>query len=299
MRHTITKEVPIEALQPWSKASQLFPRYSEKQVQDLNEFRERHGEDSILPLVVSPDFRIVDGYNRWEAAKARGEKMIPVQVFAYSDETEMEIHAIVLNAKRRHLDTLAGARAAARLEELYRPKQEETKAKLSEAGAKGGKGNKACTPPDVQALRRESSLERAAKEVGVSQSTVRAVKKIDATKDEDLISAMEKKEISIEKAAKLADAPVELRKAALKTELQSSNDRMTKVCNTLRNEGASMLVAGCIDANIRLRRGLTETRLDSLSLDQLRDCASAVMGVYQVLDDIKNEIEKEVKSKCA
>jgi hypothetical protein len=301
MRFIKTDEVPLEALLPWDKAKNLFPRYSQQQIGDLNDYHDRHGEDSILPLIVSVDCRIVDGYNRFQAAQERGQRMLQVQVYAYNDDAEMEIHAIVLNAKRRHLDSVYAARAAARLEELYKPKAEDTKAKQSKATkAQPRQGNRlsGSTCPHVRPERKESSLDKAAKEVGVDPATVRAVKKIDATQDAELITAVENKDIPINVGAKLASVTNEdIRREALRSELDKRNVALAKTIASLRQVGAEHYIAGCIDAQLKLEEGRKKTPLEQLSDEQLRHCIETLASVATKLAMMKQELDKAIKHK--
>ncbi len=102
-------------------------------------------------------------------------------VFAYSDDDEMELHAIVLNAKRRHLDTTSASRAGTRLAELYaKEAQADGNRKRAEAARERPRqpdGTLATSgAPTVARLERgEHSTERAAREVGVSPTTMRQV----------------------------------------------------------------------------------------------------------------------------
>jgi len=125
------------------------------------------GAERLPPLRVDAEFRLIDGYNRLAAATKRGDQEIRVDVYAYEDERDMEQDALALNTMRRHLSPVESGRAAQRLAELR----------------------------------------QAAKDVGTSVNTARRVGKVDATEDPVLIEAMEKREIPIQKAAKIADLP--------------------------------------------------------------------------------------------
>jgi hypothetical protein len=297
MRLVDTKEIPVESLQPWPRASALFPRYSSEQVEELNEFTGKHGTDSILPIVISPEYFIIDGYNRYTAALRRGQKMIACQIFAYSNDAEQEIHAIVLNAKRRHLEAVVVARVAARLAELYRPAEADVKKARAEGGKKGGRGNeKPCTTGDVQGLRREPATEKAARELGVSPQTVRAVAKVDATSDPVLIDAMEQKTVSIEKAAQLATVSVPARHAAIQAAVDQATGGLQRVANNLRRGDSSLFIAACIDAHLRLSKGAELTKFADLTDNEMEKCAAALGGVLTKIMELKQQIDKERKA---
>jgi hypothetical protein len=139
MKLLTTGFVRVDTLRSWPRAALLFPRYNEAQYRELNDFHSRHGDDSVLPIVINAQHQIIDGYNRVDAAKLSGAVNIMAHTYEYANEGEQEIHAIVLNAKRRHLDEAVKARAALRLAELYRPTEEEKKNLRSHPGKAGRK----------------------------------------------------------------------------------------------------------------------------------------------------------------
>lgn len=290
MRLVDTKQIPIEALQPWEPAAKLFARYSSEQVDDLNEYRNQHGDDSILPIVVSAKYEIVDGYNRYRAATNRGDREIACQIYVYADSREQEIHSLVLNAKRRHLDSVSAARAAARLAELYRPDPEATKEKQREAGKEVHRG-KGRTTRDVQPLRRDPATDKAASDMGVSPRTVRAVSKVDATNDPELIGAMESRAVSVSEAAAFADLPESERKAAIGDAIAG----MQATANALRKPDATLFIGACCDAQNRIQRGWAQIKFGELSDEQLSNCMGAVAGLANICKDAAQEIKNELK----
>lgn len=219
MNYASTFMLGLVSIVEWPTASKLFKRYdSDKEYQDLNDFKKVHGQTSIVPVVccqvpesdeANPKFYLIDGYNRIEAAKRAGEKFIRADEYTYQDEKEMEAHAIALNAKRRHLDAVTASRLALRLVELYKPSKAETKAKQS-SNAKNQHTSKkeGSTTPVVQpSKKKKSSIEKAAKEVGVSPETVRKVKAIDKSGNKEIIKAVETKKMSIKEGFKKVSAP--------------------------------------------------------------------------------------------
>lgn len=361
--------IAIDRLMPWDRAKKLFPIYNEDQATDFQHFlNEEDGE--IRPLVVSEEFFIVDGYNRWRIAEKADVKEVWIDVYHYANEDEMERHAIVLNAKRRHLDSVALARAAARYAELLKPKADAISKKRSDAGKAGGRGKKANTPRGVLAFpkvlpeeitpqretlgpftligvnkngdgvyasgddvrfllnkdmdggtrerydisedgsvspiepraedylttkekkkkRKESTTERAAKEVGVSQHTVRNVAKVDASGNEDLIKAMEQKEVSTAQAAKLVNQPED----AIERTLQILKTKREKPKDTASH--GELLSGACIDCHTRLTHGFTRLNLNNLTTEEAKRIIKMLYGVGDLIASQIKEIQKRIES---
>jgi hypothetical protein len=239
----------VASIVEWPTASKLFKRYeTDKEYQDLNDFKKSHGQTSIVPVVCcrvpesdddKPKFYLIDGYNRIEAAKRAGEKFIRADEYTYSDEKEMEAHAIALNAKRRHLDAVTASRLALRLVELYKPSKEETKAKQSSnAKNRHTVKNLASGTPVVQArTKAKSTLKKASKEVGVSPETVRKVKAIDKSGNKEVITAVESGKMSVKEGFKKVAAPK--KKVPVAHQDKDSNndkvlwDSVNKICDAV------------------------------------------------------------------
>ena len=204
MKYCHTDYVRLDEVRPWGPAEKLFRRYTDDEAAQLADLQD--GAERLPPLRVDAEFRLIDGYNRLAAATKRGDQEIRVDVYAYEDERDMEQDALALNTMRRHLSPVESGRAAQRLAELRRPDPEETRKARAEGGKEGGRGKqKPCDTTESQGNR--GILRQAAKDVGTSVNTARRVGKVDATEDPVLIEAMEKREIPIQKAAKIADLP--------------------------------------------------------------------------------------------
>ena len=289
--------IPIECLVNLERCEKLFPRYPAQEKADLIEYY-RSGQQTP-PITVSERYQIVDGYNRRDGHKMSDLDMIRVEIYAYSSEDEMEIHGILLNAKRRHLDSITLARFAKRLSELQKPSEEETRRKLSEAGKKGGKGR---TNANAHPLDRPSAIKKAAKKVGVSEKTVRAVAKVDATKDSFLISAMEKKKIPLDKAASFADIRDQNARAkAVQNYIDDTRKifaPLNQMADKMAGKGASdayFISAACVDCIQRLERADKQVKYNLLTEDERRHQLTAVESVGKRLLDIKNKLERAVK----
>lgn len=209
MRRIGSEKVSLDKLVKFEKLNNLFVKYDDESLSDLSNFI--LDENECQPLVVDKTYRIVDGYNRFEAMRKSGIKEIPIDIYDYKDEDEMVKHAIILNAKRRHLDTVSLSRYVQQLAELMRPAMEANlKLVLSEAGRKGQRTKvkmkeDGYIPDDEDKnARGESLISKASKEFGISQATVFQVKAIDELKDQKLTEAMEKRDISVRKAFELS-----------------------------------------------------------------------------------------------
>lgn len=233
MNFIIEEMVKLSDIQEWSTASKLFKRYeTDKEYQDLNQFKVSHGLLSVMPIVLSRSYKLtrngyllIDGYNRLEAAKRSGEHSIKALVYEYDSNAEMEAHAIALNAKRRHLDAVTASRLALRLVELYKPSKEETKARQS-SNAKNQHTSKkeGSTTPVVQpSKKKKSTLEKASKEVGVSPETVRKVKAIDKSGNKEVITAVETGKMSVKEGFKKVLPGVQ--KKVISSSKKNANDK--------------------------------------------------------------------------
>lgn len=247
MKFSCSFMLGIASVVEWETASKLFKRYeTDKEYQDLNDFKKVHGEASIMAVVCcrvpesdedKPKFYIIDGYNRLEAYKRAGEKFIRAVEYEYQDEKEMEAHAIALNAKRRHLDPVTASRLALRLVELYKPSKAETKAKQSSNAKNQHTSKKEGSSTGVlqPSKKKENTLRKASKEVGVSPETVRKVQAIDKSGNKEVITAVETKKMSIKEGFKKVSAPKKKVPAAHQDK-DSNNDKILfdnviKVCD--------------------------------------------------------------------
>jgi len=225
MKRTRSERIALERLQPWDIAETLLPEYTEQQYRDLEEFLANGGQ--LAPIVIADDGRIIDGYNRWRTARRLKLPEIECDVYEYDNQSEMEVHAIVLNAKRRHLSKLQVARAAVRLAALLTPEDEPVKAETEpvaevEAAAENS-GEESEVKVDVASggnavaalFQNEQAVREVSQKLGVAASVVKQVSKVDKSGDEMLITAMEDKVITIKQAAEIAELDEEFRRQAI------------------------------------------------------------------------------------
>ena len=234
MKRINSDSFALRELKPWKCAEVLLPEYSKAQFKDLEEFIATGGQ--MPPIVISEDFRIIDGYNRWRMANRLSLTEVECDVYQYDDEQDMEHHAIVLNSKRRHLSNIQVARAASRLSDIFAQESIETAVLDPEPVIEpiptdslfvtdvevGEKLEEEAPEPisEIPALKpmpkaQKAAMQKASRKLRVSSQTIERVQQVDNTKDGQLISAMERKEVSLKQAAELAVLPEEDRHRAL------------------------------------------------------------------------------------
>lgn len=231
MKRITAKKQVVTELKAWDIAETLLPEYSSEQYNDLEDFLRNGGE--LAPIIINENNLIIDGYNRWRLARKIGLENIECDVYSYDDESEMEMHAIVLNSKRRHLNKLQVARAAVRLinlETVATDDHEEQSEKQETVEPPVNEAVETDCPAEVpeQSEISEVAVNSVSKKLGVAKSTVKQVKKVDHSKDKVLITAMEDKVITIKQAAKIAELAEDKRKEAIEA-LDMENIRRNSI----------------------------------------------------------------------
>jgi ParB family transcriptional regulator, chromosome partitioning protein len=285
MKRITAKKQAVAELQAWAIAETLLPEYSSEQYNDLEEFLRNGGE--LAPIIITKNNIIIDGYNRWRLARKIGLENIECDVYSYDDESEMEMHAIVLNSKRRHLNKLQVARAAVRLinletvatddnennevqSENLEQEKEVVELAIDEA-IETDSTTETASPVETdcpievtdQGEISEVAVNSVAKKLGVAKSTVKQVNKVDHSNDKVLITAMEDKVITIKQAAKIAGLAKDKRKGAIEA---------LDMENIKRNSISAILSRHCDSFTKRLKSnkkkiaeaGLSEDDKDSL-----------------------------------
>ncbi|MGB9791864.1 MAG: ParB N-terminal domain-containing protein [Thermacetogeniaceae bacterium] len=112
-------ELPITLLKPHPKNSELFPdRLPENLWRELVEDIRQNG--IINPLVVAPDYTVLAGHLRLEAAKEAGLTHIPVVIRDVDPESDEAVSMLIRdNLLRRHLNDVQIARLIRKLKEEY------------------------------------------------------------------------------------------------------------------------------------------------------------------------------------
>jgi ParB/RepB/Spo0J family partition protein len=313
MKRIQSENIGLELLEPWDIAETLLPEYTEAQYQDLEEFINNGGQ--LAPVVIAEDKRIIDGYNRWRTAKRLGLKSLECDIYSYDSDSEMEMHAIVLNSKRRHLNKIQIARAAVRLvnltsldneqleEDIEIPEEVvpvenqmelvETESKMQENQSSTNDAvdiqpveqpepvvNNLADNPPVE----EQEVKKVSKKLGVAQSVVKQVRKVDNCGDKNLITAMEDKVVTIKQAAELADLDEEKRKAAIEA---------YDLARTKRNNVSISLTKYCDDFMKKLKNSRKKIEKADFSLeeyDNLKNYFSKVIGEAQ---EVISELDKK------
>ncbi len=320
MKRIRSELVALERLQSWDVAETLLPEYTEQQYQDLDEFLANGGQ--LAPVVIAEDGRLIDGYNRWRTAKRLGINQIECDVYSYEDIAEMEMHAIVLNSKRRHLNRLQVARAAARLANLL--SSPELDAEVTQESAVEEKPSEqdeiiqedpemvevvsldseiekeqpAPTPAAMVQVYSDQVVREASQKLGVSHSTVKQVSKVDKSGDEMLIAAMEDKVITIKQAAEIADLEEDQRRKALE-QIDEENKK--------KNNYVGVFSRTCTDCLRKLQRSRKQFKNAEFSenechamkdvIDKVIGEASALMLLLNNEITVRNEADEESEEK--
>jgi ParB-like chromosome segregation protein Spo0J len=283
-------------LRAWPKAELLLPEYTGKQYDDLAEFLAAGGQ--MPPIVIAEDYRIIDGYNRWRMAQRLGLKQVECDLYSYADEIEMEKHAIVLNSKRRHLDNIQVARAAARLSDLYQPTSPATEQQQAEnapgeesvmlnvelpvASAPAPMAPVHEDPPAPVSTRESAKLiKKVSEQLGVSPRIIKQVQRVDQTRDGKLIQAMESKAITLKKAAEIAELPEAQRQQMIEAEC-------LKPVVTPAERSVTRLLDSCEASRKKLENARDKIQPQGLS-DQQRE--EAIQSVNELIQEARQMLQ--------
>lgn len=136
--------------------------------------------------------QILDGRNRYRAAKQAGRE---VEIRSYDGDDAVSF-VISLNLHRRHLNESQRAAVAAKLANMS-------------IGDNKGAHRPAEGSANLQTLSRQVSQADAAKLLNVSTRTVAAAAKVIHEGDESLVKAVERGDVAVSSAAKVAELPKE------------------------------------------------------------------------------------------
>ena len=295
MKRIKSDSFTLSELKPWKCAEILLPEYSKAQFKDLEEFIVSGGQ--MPPVVISEDFRIIDGYNRWRMANRLSLSAIECDVYQYDDEKDMEHHAIVLNSKRRHLSNIQVARAASRLSDIFAQESLEDQVKNlpspepseilpvsttslfvdeTEAVLQAQEVVPITPGPSVVLLpmpkAQKAAMQKASRKLRVSSQTIERVQQVDSTNDGQLISAMETKQVSLKQAAELAVLPEEDRHRALEV---IQNEKAPEAGNP------KVVLNACSACRGRLKSCTKKLDLSLISAEKKEELKQSVQQVIE------------------
>lgn len=172
----------------------------------LDELTEGIKANGLLKPIELFDGKILDGRRRWTACQRLG--ITPT--FITVNPKDPVDYAVELNKNRRHLTKSQGSMCAARADGLKVKLAEEAAGRKVEAGkvarAKQTGVVPNCAPPQNTGKTRD----KLAEQFGVSHGSVDRARKVIATGNEELISAVDKGKVTVAKAAAIAANPPEL-----------------------------------------------------------------------------------------
>lgn len=302
---------PLDQLTPWEKAEKILPEYNKAQFKDLESFLADGGQ--MPPIVISEDMRIIDGYNRWRMASRLGYQSIECDMYHYVDEKEMEMHAIVLNSKRRHLSNIQVARAAARLSEIItedepiteitEPADEPEKVpetpelaigeeKPSEASVVAEEVKEIepelVTTPAPMPDSMVKAVKQASKKLRISRQTVERVKQVDDTQDPHLIEAMEHKTVSLKQAAELAVLP--------QTERHEVLAEIEKEKSVVDSSNAKVVLNACAVCSSRLKNSFKKLNLAELLPEKKEEIRESINSIIQEASSLLVTLDQPIEA---
>lgn len=166
----------------------IFPLIEGQPFDDLVADVKRNG---VREPIWMYQHQILDGRNRYRAAKQAGRD---VEIRSYEGDNAVSF-VISLNLHRRHLNESQRAAVAAKL------------ANLSNGGIRPGQNTEASQTANLQS--EAVTRAQAAKLLNVSERTVNAAAKVIHEGDESLVKAVERGDVAVSSAAKVAQLPKE------------------------------------------------------------------------------------------
>jgi ParB family chromosome partitioning protein len=112
-------QIPIALLKPHPKNKEFFPdALPENLWQELVEDVRENG--IINPLIVAPDYTVLAGHLRLEAAKKAGATHVPVNIMDIDPESDEAVELLIKdNLLRRHLNDMQVVKLIGTLKERY------------------------------------------------------------------------------------------------------------------------------------------------------------------------------------
>ena len=174
----------------WHEFANVFPMLGDKDLRELADDIERNGQR--FPVIVDEDGLVLDGRNRATACRMLGIEP-KVEVFSGSDAEKLE-YVVSLNLSRRHLDSGQRALVASNLATLRHGVNVEKQ--------------------DAQNCASSITQGEAAQRLNVSRRSVQVAREVKENAAPEVVEAVERGELSLNKAAKLTKAQPDKAKQA-------------------------------------------------------------------------------------
>lgn len=174
----------------WHEFANVFPMLGDEHLRELADDIQRNGQR--FPVIVDEDGLVLDGRNRATACRMLGIEPL-VEVFAGTDAEKLD-YVVSLNLSRRHLDTSQRALVASNL------------ATLRDGVNVEKQGARIQAPSITQG--------EAANRLSVSRNSVQTARKVQENAAPEVVEAVERGELSLNKAAKLTKAQPDKKKQA-------------------------------------------------------------------------------------
>jgi ParB-like chromosome segregation protein Spo0J len=203
-------------------AAELFPTMSDEELQGLIADIQANGQHEPATLWCG---KLIDGRNRAKACESLG---VELQCCELDPDTDPIKWVLSYNLHRRHLTPSQKAMVAVKLKELLEPEAKERKR------ANGGdkKSAKAREKSEVEILPppkdKTKSRDQAAAAVGVSGKLVDAAEKVTKKGTPELQAAVVKGDVSVSRAAKIAEQPAEKQSSMIDAPRQSNDEPALK-----------------------------------------------------------------------
>lgn len=201
-------------------AANLLPMMSDDELDELVEDIRQNGLQ--VPIELYED-KILDGRNRWMACQMAEVEPDFVDM---TGEVEPYVYACSQNLKRRNLDKSQKALVAARFRDHF---ETEAKERMQAGGREGGKGVQNSSHPIDDTGK---SRDKAGDALGVSGFSVDQASKVIKQGSKDLVNAVERGEVSVSAAAKLADKPKAEQSKVVRDGRASGNTKKAVVAAT-------------------------------------------------------------------
>lgn len=188
-------------------AANIFP-LDDEHLDELAADIKAHGQRVAIELF---EGKILDGRRRWQACKIAGVEPITMQV---SPEDPVA-YVLSLNLHRRHLSTGQAASCSVRAEKL----QEKLRAEATER-QKAGRPDSLGVPDNCPEPPKGDTRDKIGEQFGISGKSHERAKKVHATGIPELVEALDKGKISVNKAEYIARHEKPIQRDLLEAELR-------------------------------------------------------------------------------